>query len=70
MKIPARVEGAVVTRVDPTSAAARQGLREGDVIMEIGREPVRNGEQAVGRVSRSKDLKGWSESGAKGAPAL
>ena len=39
--------GAVVTQVDPTSAAADAGLREGDVILEIDRKPVKAAEDAV-----------------------
>ena len=48
-QIPARIERAGVTRAEPASAAARQGLREGDVILEIGRKPVRSAGQAVER---------------------
>jgi serine protease Do len=32
--------GVVVTSVDPSSAAASSGLREGDVIQEVNRKPV------------------------------
>jgi serine protease Do len=45
--LPARVQGAIVTQVDPASPAARQGLREGDVILELDRKPVKNAEDAV-----------------------
>ncbi len=51
--IPASVRGAVVTNVDPNSAAA-EGLRPGDIILEINRQPVRSAEDAI---RLSKDLK-------------
>ena len=38
--IPEHVKGAVVTQVDPESAAAEAGLKSGDVIMEINRHAV------------------------------
>jgi serine protease Do len=53
--IPARVSGAIVTSIDPDSASAGQGLREGDVIMELDRRPVRNAEDAV---KLSEEIKG------------
>jgi serine protease Do len=45
--IPSRVQGALVTQVDPDSAAAAVGLRPGHVIVEINRERVRNAEDAI-----------------------
>ena len=35
-------KGVVVTKVDPSSEAADAGLRRGDVIQEVNRQPVRN----------------------------
>ena len=45
--IPTTVKGAVVTSVDEDSNSAEAGLREGDVIQEINREPVRTADDAV-----------------------
>ncbi len=45
--IPSSVHGAVVTSVDESSNSAEAGLREGDVIQEINRQPVRNADDAV-----------------------
>ncbi|KXU34370.1 hypothetical protein AXK11_08655 [Cephaloticoccus primus] len=54
-RIPERIEGAFVSQVDPDSASARDGLREGDIILSLDRRPVRNAEEAI-RLSES--LKG------------
>jgi serine protease Do len=40
--LPAATKGVVVTKVDPASAAANAGLREGDVIQAVNRQPVEN----------------------------
>jgi serine protease Do len=45
--IPQRVRGALVTKVDPDSNAAEAGLRPGQVIVEINRQPVRSADDAV-----------------------
>jgi serine protease Do len=45
--IPNSVRGAVVTSVDENSNSADAGVREGDVIQEINREPVRTADDAV-----------------------
>ncbi len=42
LDIPDDVEGVVVVDVDRTSNAFDRGLREGDVITEVWREPVKN----------------------------
>jgi S1-C subfamily serine protease len=34
-------EGVLVTRVDPSSNAANAGIRQGDLIQEVNRQPVR-----------------------------
>lgn len=47
LNIPARVRGAVVVEIDPDSAAYGAGLRQGDVIQEINRQPVRTADEAV-----------------------
>ena len=45
--IPNSVHGAVVSSVDENSNSAEAGVREGDVIQEINREPVRTADDAV-----------------------
>jgi len=47
LQVPARIQGALISQVDPDSASFEAGLREGDVITEIDRKPVINAEQAV-----------------------
>ena len=65
LNIPANVKGAVITQVDPNSAAYDAGLREGDVILEINRKPVKSAEDAVKLTGNPNDkrtlLRVWSK---------
>jgi serine protease Do len=64
LNLPDRLSGAVITSVDPASASARAGLREGDVILEINRRPVDSAKTAVdlsaGAAGRKTLVKLWS----------
>ncbi|MGD0811997.1 MAG: DegQ family serine endoprotease [Verrucomicrobiota bacterium] len=69
LNIPAHVKGVLVTQVDPDSAAAEAGLKQGDVIMEINRHEVTSAGDAVRLTEHPKDrttlLHVWSEKGSR-----
>jgi serine protease Do len=48
LNLPKEVQGAVITDIDTDSAPAKAGLREGDVIQEVNKQPVRNAKDLVG----------------------
>lgn len=70
LQIPRTVQGALVVTVDPDSTAAQAGLTQGDVIMEINRQRVRNADEAVALTQKVKSdrilLRVWSR--ADGGP--
>jgi serine protease Do len=55
LQLPARIKGAIITSVEPDSPSAKQGLREGDIILELNRKPVNDAEEAV---KLSEEIKG------------
>jgi membrane-associated protease RseP (regulator of RpoE activity) len=68
-KIPATVKGVIITDVQPDSAAAEAGLKPGDVILEIDKQPVKTAEEAVRLTEHPKDkvtmLRLWSNGGSR-----
>ncbi len=55
LNLDAGVQGVVVVSVAPASNAAREGLRENDIIMEIFKEPVRGLADYEKLLARDKD---------------
>jgi serine protease Do len=67
LKLPDSVKGVVITEVQPDSPAAEAGLKQGDVIQEINRQPVKTADEAVRLTENPKDkvtlLRIWSNGG-------
>jgi len=55
LKLPAGAAGVVVNEVSPASAAASAGLKQGDVIQEVNRRPVKNVAEFEAAVRNSMD---------------
>ena len=66
-KIPQNVQGAVITKVAPDSPAYEAGLRAGEVITELNRQPVKNAQDAVAdtqkQTSNETLVKVWTKGG-------
>jgi len=52
--VPGSVHGALVTKVEQDSNAADAGLRPGDVLVEINRQPVHNADEAMALSEKAK----------------
>jgi len=67
LNIPPDIHGALVTQVDPASAAYQSGMRAGDTILEIDHKPVKDAQDAVNdsseRTGNETLLKIWSQTG-------
>jgi len=67
LKLPENIKGVVITEVQPDSPAAEAGLKQGDVIQEINKHPVKTAEEAVKLTENPKDkvtlLRIWSNGG-------
>jgi len=67
--IPKDVKGAVVTQVEPGSAAAEAGLKPGAVIEDINHHPVKSSEEAVKLTENATDkrtlLRVWENGGSR-----
>ena len=53
LQLPEATKGAVVTGVDPSSAAADSGLRKGDVIQEVNHQPVKSAAEFNAAMSKA-----------------
>lgn len=69
LKVPSHIKGAVVSSVEEDSVAYDAGLRQGDVILEINRQPVKDAEQATALCSKPETkvslVKVWSHGGTR-----
>jgi serine protease Do len=54
LNLPKEVQGAVISDIDADSPAAKSGLREGDVIQEVNKQPVKSSKDLL---AISKKLK-------------
>jgi len=65
--IPANIQGALVSNVDPNSPSADAGLQPQDVILAINRQSTRNADEAVALSDRAKGdrvlLRVWRPNG-------
>ena len=74
LNLPKDVQGAVIVQIDSDSPAAQAGLREGDVIQEVNKQPIKNAKDLVALTKKLKPnekilMRIWSQ-GRSGYVAL
>jgi len=52
--VPEDVTGVIITEVEPDGAAARKGLEAGQVIVEVGQEPVATPQEVMARIEDAR----------------
>jgi serine protease Do len=54
LNLPAGTRGVVITSIDPASDAAEKGIRRGDVILSVNRQPVTSPAQVLAAVDSAR----------------
>src|SRR5205809_1661493 len=54
LNLPKDIQGAVIAEIDADSPAGKAGLREGDVIQEVNKQPVKNAKDLVAITKKLK----------------
>jgi serine protease Do len=69
LDLPSTLKGALVSEIDADSVAFDAGLREGNVIQEINREPVASVQEAAAAIRKASGkrlvLLVWSQGGSR-----
>ncbi|MFN3370104.1 MAG: Do family serine endopeptidase [Sphingomonadaceae bacterium] len=54
LRLPDSVRGVIISRVNPNSDAAQQGIRQGDIIVSINQQPITTPQQAADAVAAAR----------------
>lgn len=54
--VPREAQGPIIIEIEPDGAAAKVGLRAGDVILDINRQPVANASEVTTRLVKGRNL--------------
>ncbi len=54
--VPAEAKGPIIIEIDPKGAAARVGLRAGDVILDVNRQPVSKANEVTTKLVKGRNM--------------